>query len=181
LLTLLSKTIERKIINDILFIVLKIPQKMLKDLKESGSYVFLREYHSPYFFNVFISVMYVDDIKKLVKFGIKIKGSKTKLIRNYYDKIYIRGSYWNGMFGAKYIKQAYHLKCLIILSGMTQASDFLVIDKLLRKENIVTVLIDKSDYIFGKEYINKNVKIFEENLLTEEGQKFMEYILWQKN
>lgn len=157
---MLCKIIERrKIEDDLVILTLKVPQKIVRELKEPGSYVFLRGCSNPSFFDVPIAIMFVDGIEESVKVAINIKGPKTKLLEKCSDEVYLRGPYSNGLFGHRYIKGIHHSRCIVVLSGVAQASGVLVIDKLLKNKNDVTLLIDKADVIFIKEYICEGPKI----------------------
>jgi len=163
---ILCKIIEKKIINDLLILTLEVPRKVVKCLEKPGSYIFLRNYHSSSFFDAPIAVMHVDE--ECVKVAVQVKGPKTKsLLRNCNDLVYLRGPYWNGVFGLKQLLQTYHSKCLVILSGVAQASGVLVINALHKNRNKITVIIDKSYPFFIKKYISRDVKVYEEDLSSE--------------
>lgn len=180
--TILSKVMERKKIKDnLLILTLKVPQKTERDLKEPGSYVFLRGCSNPSFFDIPLAIMYVDEIEGSVKVAIKIRGPKTKLLEKCVDEVYLRGPYWNGLFGQRYIKGIHHSRCFIVLGGVAQASGVLVIDKLIKKKNDVTLLLDKADVIFVKEYLSKGPKIHEEDIFSGRGQKLLKELVSDKS
>lgn len=180
--TILSKIIERKKIKDNLFILtLKVPQKTAKDLKEPGSYVFIRGCSNPSFFDMPIAIMYADEIEGYVEVAMKMMGPKTKLLEKCVDEVYLRGPYWNSLFGQRYIKGIHHSRCLVVLGGVAQASGVLVIDKLIKNKNDVTLLTDNADVIFIKEYINNGPKIYEEDLLSGRGQKLLKELVSDKS
>ena len=180
--TILSKVMERKKIKDnLLILTLKVPQKMARELKEPGSFVFLRGCSSHSFFDVPIAIMHVDEIGGSVKVAIKIRGPKTKLLEKCSDEVYLRGPYWNGLFGQRYIKGIHHSRCFIVLGGVARASGVLVIDKLIKKKNDVTLLLDKADVIFVKEYLSKGPKIHEEDIFSGRGQKLLKELVSDKS
>lgn len=182
--TILSQIINRQIISDDVFILtLSVPNKLARELNEPGSYVFLRGYQSPSFFNTPISIMYSEETKNEIKIAIQINGPKTKLIKESSDKVYLRGPYWNGLFGNRYIKGTRNSKCLVVLRGIAQAPGVIVINKLLQNNNNVIVIIDNgkimNNFIFDY-LVNKDLQILETNLLTNEGQNLLRDIIFDK-
>ena len=180
--TISSKIMEKKYKKKDLFILtLRVPHEMARNLQEPGSYVFLRGYSDNPSFDTPTAVIYADEIEGIIVVAINIKGPKTKLLEKCSDELYLKGPYWNSLFGQKYIKGTYNSNCLVVLGGVSQASGALVINRLIKNKNDVTVFINNSDVIFIKEYVNKEVKFFEEDILSEKGQKFLKELVSDKN
>ncbi len=179
--TILCEVMERKITDDLLILTLKVPQRMAKSLEEPGSYIFLRGHSSLSFFDVPLAVMYINQMEKSIKLAIQIKGPKTKFLKNSNSLMYLRGPYQNGLFGLKQIKQTYRSGCLVILSGVAQTSGVSVIDELLKNGNEVTLVIDRSYPFFVREYISKDIKIYEEDLSSERGEKLLKDLISDEN
>jgi len=175
--TIVSNIIDKQKINENLFILtLSVPNKMARDLNEPGSYVFLRNELSPSFFDTPMSIMYADEINGFVKVAIQINGPKTSLINLSEKRVCIRGPYWNGLFGHKYIKGLKNSKCLVILRGIAQVPGVIVINKLYRNNNKITVIIDKgkTGQFFISQYLDQlNLNIITADILSEEGQEIL--------
>ncbi len=176
-----AEILSRKMTGDLLIVILKVPLRMLKDLREPGSYVFLRGCASPSFFDVPISVMYVDDRDESAHFAVMVKGPKTRLLESCRTAVCLRGPYRNGLFGLRWIKQTRRSACLVVVSGSAQASSVLVIDQLQKNGNDVTLLIDKSSHIFIREYIGEATKVFEEELKSETGKQRLRELVSNRN
>ncbi|SNX55404.1 sulfide/dihydroorotate dehydrogenase-like FAD/NAD-binding protein [Thermoanaerobacterium sp. RBIITD] len=175
--TIFSNVIDKQKINDsLLILTLSVPNKMARDLNEPGSYVFLRGVSSPSFFDTPMSIMYSDEMKGIIKVAIQINGPKTRLIDECKGEVYLRGPYWNGLMGHRYIKGIRNSKCLVVLRGIAQAPGVIVINKLHKNNNDITVIIDKGK--IGENFINSNLSdlklnILETDLLSIEGQKLL--------
>lgn len=180
--TIVSQVLGREKIRDNLFILtLAVPRKTARALNEPGSYVFLRGCSTPSFFDIPIAIMRADEIEGSVKVAIKIRGPKTKLLEKCREEVYLKGPYWNGLFGQRYIKGIHHSRCLAILNGSAQASGVLVMDKLIKNKNDVTLLIDNAEVIFIKDYLCKGPKIYEEALVRARGQKLLKELVSDKS
>ncbi|AAM24553.1 2-polyprenylphenol hydroxylase and related flavodoxin oxidoreductases [Caldanaerobacter subterraneus subsp. tengcongensis MB4] len=184
--TVFSKVVKREEINDeVIVLTLKVPNKMARDLNEPGSFVFIRGYLSPSFFDTPMSVMWADEVEGIIKIAVQVTGPKTKLIANAKEgqEVYIRGPYWNGMFGHRYIKGTHNSKALVVLRGIAQAPGVIVILKLIQNKNKVIVLLDKGKVKanFIKEYLEKfDITFIETDLLTEEGQRILKEFIKDK-
>ncbi len=177
---ILVEVLDKKKTGGVLFLKLKVPRPILKDLKEPGSYVFLRGATSPPFCDVPISVMNVDYRTESVHFAISVKGPKTKLLENCTGTVSIRGPYRNGIFGVNQIKQTRYSACLVVVSGSAQATSVLVVSQLLKNKNDITLLIDNSSPIFIKEYICKTAKVYEEKLISTRGKQLLRDLISDK-
>ncbi|MDI6605384.1 MAG: sulfide/dihydroorotate dehydrogenase-like FAD/NAD-binding protein [Thermoanaerobacteraceae bacterium] len=183
--TILSNIIKKDMINErLLILTLKIPKKLSRELNEPGSYIFLRDNLSPSFFDTPMSIMYSNEMEGIIKLAVQINGPKTKLIQECKENIYIRGPYWNGLFGHKYIKGMHNSKCLVVLRGIAQAPGVIVISKLIQNNNNVTVLIDKGKIgeYFIEEYLKDfNITIFKKDILSNDGQNLLRNLISDQN
>ena len=128
-------------------IKIKIPKELSKDLRSPGAYVFLKGKDKES--NIFIapiSVLDVDLEKNTLEVIIKQVGIKTKGIINS-DQVYIKGPYFNGLFGIKDIKSMSKSNCLVILNGLSQVNSINVIQRLIENNNKVDVFINHNGVI----------------------------------
>ena len=153
-----SKVIERKeylcdieamtsIEENTYLIKIKIPKELSKDLRSPGAYVFLKgKDKESNIFSAPISVLDVDLEKNTLEVIIKQVGIKTKGIINS-DQVYIKGPYFNGLFGIKDIKSMSKSNCLVILNGLSQVNSINVIQRLIENNNKVDVFINHNGVI----------------------------------
>lgn len=148
----LCKIVENKEIEkDVYLMKINIPNELSKDLYRPGSYVMLKskEKNSD-IFNTPISIMDIEnDILEVV---IRSVGPKTKAIVKS-SELYVKGPYFNGIFGLDNINKAFNEKCMLILSGLSQVNAIKVVKKLI-DNNRVDVFIN-SDGILIDEVTNK--------------------------
>lgn len=162
------KSIE--ILKDVLMIIkFNSPHRLALDLISAGSFIFIRTDENN-FFDIPISVMESDADNDLISVAIEIRGVKTKKLLNFKkdDDIYIRGPYWNGVFGLSNINKLVNSNALVLARGIGMAPMMPVIRKLFNNDNNVRIIVDKSPFenIFIQDYINRyKYKVEEENLL----------------
>lgn len=136
--------VEKKFIHDRL-VTFKIEissDSLIRAYNQPGAFAFLRPVNSLEYYDVPLCVMDVDESKKYLSFAISIIGPKSKAIARAENSVLVRGPYWNGLFGLKYIKSSYNKNWLIIGRGIGQASLIPVVKNLLRGNNRITVLLD---------------------------------------
>ncbi len=126
--------------------------------------------------------MYADELEGIIKIAIQVSGPKTKLIQKAEkgEEVYLRGPYWNGLLGHRYIKGTHNSKALVVLRGIAQAPGVIVISKLINNKNKVITIVDKGKV--GVNFVNNylkdfNITIIETDLLSEEGQKILKEII----
>lgn len=121
---------------------IKIPKEIAKDLLSPGAYIMLKSIDRVSdIFNAPISVMDVDIDREILQVVIKPRGIKTKGIINF-NQVYLKGPYFNGIFGIKEIKTTQNSNCLVIVSGLSQVNAINVIRRLITNNNKVEVLIN---------------------------------------
>ncbi|OPY27234.1 MAG: hypothetical protein A4E27_00584 [Methanobacterium sp. PtaU1.Bin242] len=179
--TILCKILEKKMEENLLILTLKVPHKTAVNLKEPGSYIFIRTCLKPSFFDLPLAVMCANEIEDYIIVTVDIKGPKTKALQQNQNVVYLRYPYYNGIFGLKQLKKTFNSNCLVILGGIAQASGVMLIDKLIENKNNIVLLIDRSYPFFIKKYIADDVKIYKKNLSNREGEKFLQDILFSFN
>ena len=140
----LCKIIDNKEIEDNIYLLkIKVPNYLIKDLSEPGSYVFLKDKSKESeFFNAPISVMDVDDKNNILEVVVVPRGIKTKPLVNC-DEVIVKAPYFNGIFGLKEIKSNQYDKCVVVLDGLSQVNSLKVIKRLLKNNNEVEVFINE--------------------------------------
>lgn len=128
-------------------IKIKIPKELSKDLRSPGAYVLVKSKDKESnLFSAPISVMDVDLDKNTLEVIIKTVGIKTKGIIKF-NQVYIKGPYFNGLFGIKDIKSMSKSNCLVILNGLSQVNSINVIQRLIENNNKVDVFINHNGVI----------------------------------
>lgn len=128
-------------------IKIKIPKELSKDLRSPGAYVLVkRKDKESNVFSAPISVMDVDLDKNTLEVIVRPVGIKTKGITKF-DQVYIKGPYFNGLFGIKEIKSISKSNCLIILNGLSQVNSINVIQRLIENNNKVDVFVNHNGII----------------------------------
>lgn len=153
---------------------LKVTKTLARELDNPGAYVFMREKESPVFFDVPMSIMAVDTVKGEIYVAIQIRGAKTKNLTEKGVDIKIRGPYWNGIFGQRYLKGVKDGNCLVVARGIGQVPAVMVVRYLCRGKNNVRVIVDpgKIGVILGNEFIKDlPCEIEELDLNSRQGVK----------
>lgn len=152
--------VDSKIIGKVIFLTIKVTKYMARVLKQPGSYVFIRNKHSDYFFDVPISIMDCDEEKQLIKIAMEIRGVKTKKLIDHGGTVIVRGPYWNGVFGLNALKTTQNSRCLAVARGIAQAPAVLSIKHLLKNNNVVDIIVNKraDEHNFIKEYFREPIR-----------------------
>lgn len=159
---------------------LDISRTLARQLKEPGAYVFLRGENLPQYFDLPMSVMDVNEIEGHLYVAYQVYGAKTKRLNTSSETIMVRGPYWNGAYGLKNLKVVKNSNTLIIARGIAQAPAVLVIKKLLKHNNKVTLILDKgsTNNAFIRDYIKGlNIEIIEEDIKSIKGNLLIKDIL----
>jgi NAD(P)H-flavin reductase len=155
-----SEIIERKQIgDDVLVLRIGVSKTLARQLKQPGSYVFLRHPEKPMIFDVPMSIMAADAEKGEIAIAIHILGVKTKSLLACDDKILLKGPYWNGLIGYKDLKNVTNQNVLVIGRGIALAPAILAIQYLLHNKNKVTFIIDQGRT--GSAFINESIAALE--------------------
>lgn len=170
-------------IKDNLYLLkIQVPKNILIDLSSPGAYVLIKsEDKNKDIFNAPISVMDVDFENSILKVMIKSVGIKTKNIINY-NRVWLKGPYFNGIFGIKQIKKAYKENTVVVANGLSQVNCINVVKRLIENKNNVEVFINSEADILD-EVINKlksfNINIYITNLYQDEN--FLEDYIKRNN
>jgi NAD(P)H-flavin reductase len=128
--------------SDIFLIKIQVPKDIIRDLCSPGAYVLIKSKDkNSDIFNTPISVMDVDMKNCILEVVVKSRGIKTKNIVNF-DKVWVKGPYFNGIFGIKQIKGAYKINTVVVLNGLSQVNSINIIKRLLENKNNVEVFIN---------------------------------------
>ncbi|WP_026894073.1 sulfide/dihydroorotate dehydrogenase-like FAD/NAD-binding protein [Clostridiisalibacter paucivorans] len=148
-------------------LTIKIPQKAynsrFKDIREPGSYVFIRNIKDNSSFNVPMSVMHVDSSKNTIEIAYRIVGIKTKAIDKIQNNLILTGPFSNAILGIKNIKKLYQGTTLFLVRGISQAPSVLLAQRLIEKNNRIVIGVDNGivKQIFMKKYLDdKDVAFF---------------------
>ncbi|WIF94729.1 sulfide/dihydroorotate dehydrogenase-like FAD/NAD-binding protein [Caminicella sporogenes] len=176
-----GKILEKKFIGKNLIIFkIAVLKTLARQLKQPGSYVFVRNPDKSEYFDVPMSVMYSDENTGEIHIAVQIIGSKTKSLIDLEDEIIVRGPYWNGLFGIKALKTTLNSNTLVVARGVALAPAVLVSKYLVKNNNKVTLILDrgKLEEIFIYEYLNKlNVIVIESDITSESGKILIEELL----
>lgn len=132
-------------------------RELAKELNEPGTYVFMRDEDSPAYYDTPMSVMTSDETAGTIIAAVQVRGVKTKALGSLREKVEIRGPYWNGLLGLKYIKGLRGSSALIIARGVGQAAVVTAAAKLVAGGNKVKVILDT-----GRNSRNFTEKYFQE-------------------
>ena len=164
--------------NDTFLVKIQVPSNMLSDLCSPGAYVLIKgRDKNKDIFNTPISVMDVDFSNSILEVVIKPRGIKTKNIINF-DEVWIKGPYFNGIFGIKQIKAAYKANTVVVLNGLSQVNSINVIKRLLENKNNVEVFINNQATILDvvvDRLKDLGINIYDVNL-NEDKEFLIDYI-----
>jgi len=167
--------VEKKLIGEKgVLLKIKVSKTLARQLKNPGSFVFIRNPNKPPSFNVPMSIMYTDEFSGEIMVAIQVLGIKTKTLADLKEKVIVKGPFWNGILGLKHLKNSIEENVLVVARGIALAPTNLVVQYLLSKKNKVTFVVDpgKVGEIFIKDYLNHlNLRISEVNLRDEYGMK----------
>lgn len=142
-------------------LTIEVQKTLARELNQPGAYVFLRVCADTDFFDTPMSIMRTDERAGTIEIAIQERGVKTKYFLQSTamsgQEIFLRGPYWNGILGLKYLKSFQKGKALLIVRGIGQASALPVAKKLLQGGNEVEVVLD-----VGKIKMNFTAKLFQE-------------------
>ncbi len=177
-----NSTIENitRIGKDCYLLRLKVTKTLARQLKEPGSYVFLRDEKLPQYFDVPMSIMHSDVVNSKITVAFKVIGAKTNSLIKCDESLLVKGPYWNGIYGLRKLKSVKEKKCMVIARGISQAPALLAIEKLVKNKNKVILILDKGS--IGEPFISDfikemNIDIYEEDLMTDKGKALISYVL----
>ncbi|MFZ5965806.1 MAG: sulfide/dihydroorotate dehydrogenase-like FAD/NAD-binding protein [Bacillota bacterium] len=151
-----AEIVERKEINhNAILMKIKVSKTLARQLKQPGSYIFVRDAEKPKFFDTPMSIMHADEQNGLIEIAIQIVGAKSKALLNCKDKIVVKGPYWNGLIGIKNLKTLKEKNVLVVARGIALAPAVLAIEYFIKNKNHVTFFMDpgRIENIFINSYI----------------------------
>lgn len=176
-----AKILDKVLIGDNLLIFkISVMKTLARQLKQPGSYIFIRNINKPQYYDIPMSIMYSNEHIGEIHVAVQILGTKTKSLLNLKDEIYVRGPYWNGLLGLKELKTLKNVNTLIIARGVALAPSVLVANYLNKNNNKVTMLVDKGkvDSIFIENYIKDlDIITIESDITTEKGRLLIEELV----
>lgn len=158
---------ERELLEEnLLKLTVEGPHKLIMDLLNPGSFIFIKGDSEENYFDFPISIEEADPNNNTLSMYIEIRGIKTKKILDLYvnDILKIRGPYFNGVFGIKNINSIKNSKALIISRGIGLAPAIPVIKKLQSENNFLDIIYDFNP--FKKDYFKFNNSLKVEHLNT---------------
>jgi len=180
-----AKILDKKMVGDNLIIFkISVMKTLARQLKQPGSYIFIRSINKPQFFDMPMSIMYSNEYNGEIHVAVQILGSKTKSLLSLNDEILVRGPYWNGLQGLKELKTLKASNALIVARGVALAPAVLVLKYLIKNNNKVSLIIDKGkiDEVFINEYISDlNLVTIESDITTEKGTLLIRELIKNNN
>lgn len=139
---------------DIFLLSIKVNNSLSRELNNIGAFVFLKNPMEDDTYSTPISIMESDIFNNIIKVVIKIAGVKTKLLDECRDKILVKGPYWNGIQGIRFIKDIKDKKCLILARGCAAAPGVMAARKMIKNGNMIHVMLDRGRSLenFSKPY-----------------------------
>lgn len=144
--------------HDLFTLDIKVNKTLSRELNNIGSFVFLKNPCDSDSYSTPISVLESNIFTNIIKVAIKTTGVKTKSLEKSEKRIYLKGPYWNGIQGLKYINELKNKNILILGRGVAAAPAVLASKKLIYNGNQVYVLLDpgRSEENFTKPYFKKH-------------------------
>lgn len=154
----LCSIVKKEIVNtNTLIITVLVTKTMARELNQPGAFIFMRDIEDPFYFDTPMSIMRANEREGTIEIAIQIRGVKTKALEDLGEDVIIRGPYWNGLLGLKYLKTLKNSKALLITRGIGQAPAISVARKLVLAGNQVEVVLDK-----GRAGVNFTIDYFKE-------------------
>ncbi|MDL2281224.1 hypothetical protein LJC10_05140 [Selenomonadales bacterium OttesenSCG-928-I06] len=148
---------------------------LAESLNKIGSFVFLRRPSDKEFYHFPVGVMSVDDTKITV--AIEAIGPKsTRIFSDENRSLFVRGPYFNGVFGQPWIENLTNSKVVLLAGGIGQAPALPILKKLIENENEVKAILapGKVGSIFIKEeFESSEIEVIEVDSLRKYGLKLM--------
>lgn len=163
---------------DILKLDIKVNKELSRDLNNIGAFVFLKNEKDAEFFSTPISILNSDIETDIITVVIKREGIKSKALFECEDEILVKGPYFNGIQGQKYLNELKNNSCLILSRGIASAPAVLAAKKLKINKNEVYVFLDRgrSRQNFSKPYFLSLGCIVEDvSFLNTDGELKYEY------
>jgi len=165
----ICELVEKKHVSEnVMIIKIKVTRTMARELNQPGAYVFLRGTDEAEYFETPMAIMAVDEREGAIDIAVQVRGVKTKSLSQADSEISLRGPYWNGLLGLKFIKGLRDSSALLAIRGIGQAPALPVARKLVTAGNRVEVILDvgRSEVNFTKEnFLELGCVVTEKSLL----------------
>lgn len=185
------KIVEKRYLReDLILLKIKVNQGLARELCNIGAFVFLKPERDIEAYSTPISIMESDIINNIITVVFKIEGVKTKALKECDKEIMVKGPYWNGIQGRKYIEDLKNKSCLIIGRGVALAPAVLAAKKMINNKNDVYVVLDRgrSEEHFTENYFKsygctvKPTKICNMNkCLLDDTRELLQHLLKKWN
>lgn len=165
--------------DDVIKLDIKVTKCLSRDLNNIGSFVFLKKEGEVDAYSIPISILNSDIEKDIITVLIKREGIKSKSILKCDKYILVKGPYWNGIQGQKFINQLKNSNCLMLCRGIASVPAILTAKKLNMKNNQIYVMLDRGrsrEYFLKPYFLNlgcivEDVSFFDVNGQLEENVK----------
>lgn len=175
---------------DLFVLNIQVSSRLSKELDTFGSFVFLKKPGDFEAYSTPISIMNSDVINNIITVAIKVDGVKSKALGECDRDIMVKGPYWNGIQGEKFVRELKKDKCLVLARGIAAAPIVLASKKLVQNKNEVYVLLEKGRS--GENFTRKDLAdlgcnisdiyfIDREGNLTNEAKSSIEKLIGEKD
>jgi len=175
--------IIQQISNNAYLVEIKVGLQLAQELKKIGSFVFLRCLEDPDFYLFPVGVMKVEN--DCIQVVIETIGPKSsKIFANDIKKIYVRGPYYNGVFGQPWIDNIKCGKIIVIAGGMGQAPALPIIEYLSINNNNITAVLapGKLGKVFiANKLLNMSIEVYAVASLRREGMPLVRQLFQSAN
>lgn len=133
--------------DDVIFIRAEVPYALELELANPGSFVFARTNDNP-FFDTPISILFAEVSTGTIGFAVIAKGVKTtpfKMLKSGED-IFLRGPYFNGIFGQQDLQHQMNGKALVLARGIGFLPSLSVIAALRNQQNQTRIILDWTNF-----------------------------------
>lgn len=181
---------KRYLREDIVLFEIKLNGGLVRELNSIGAFVFLKKPGDADSCSVPISILDCDIYNNEITVAVKIIGVKTKMLEGCTDVIMVKGPYWNGLQGQRFLKDLKDKNILLIGRGCALPPTILASKKLLKKDNNIYAILEKGrgkesafkQYFDRLNIYNENINLINRsNVLQEEGKALIKKLLEEKS
>jgi NAD(P)H-flavin reductase len=157
---------------DLFLLDIAVSKTLARELNNLGAYVFLKNIDDAECYSTPISILESNIFTNTIKVAVKVAGVKTKALDRCTKKILVKGPYWNGIQGVKFLKNLKNKNCLILARGVATAPAVLAAKKMKYEGNQVYAVLDpgRSVFNFAKPYFLKHGCTVEDMKFFNEGK-----------
>ncbi|MEW6081423.1 MAG: hypothetical protein AB1576_06540 [Bacillota bacterium] len=157
-----------------------VPSSVTPELAQPGAMVFARAIHEPSRFDVPLTIYDTGEDSATVV--LEVVGPKTRSLASWVQRpgnlgdVWVRGPYFNGVFGGRYLKALHSSRALLVLRGTGQATSLSVAREMVRHRNLLWALLDPGplEHNLAEEALRElGVQVFDIDLRTKTGEEFL--------